>query len=73
MATDDEINAAFDAIQSQLRALISKLPYFEQGTALSALTSQEGRQDQVNIIRAALTAAEGVRAKPGPTKASSPR
>lgn len=71
MPSNDEINAAFDAVQPELRALVAQLPGFEQGTASNAMNSPNGRQEQVRILRLALTAAEAVRNKP--QKASSPR
>ena len=72
MPSNDEINAAFDAVQPDLRVLVDQfVPSFMQNTVLQDLASQQGRQDVVNIIRKALLAAEGVRNKPA--KASSPR
>ena len=82
MPSNDEINAAFDAIQPYIRQLVIQfVPGLFEGQALHALASQEGRQDIVNGLTKALTAAEGVRTKAAnkvvqmsaPPKASSPR
>lgn len=74
MPTNDEINAGFVAIQPFLRKMVSQfVPGFMQGQALQSLDSQEGRQDVVDGLRVALTAAEQVRARAAPPKASSPR
>jgi hypothetical protein len=64
MPSNDEINAAFDAIQPYIRQLVVQfVPGMFEGQALQALASQEGRRDIVNGLTKALTAAEGVRAK----------
>jgi hypothetical protein len=74
MPSNDEVNAAFDAAQPDLHAMVKQfVPFMFEGQAEQALSSQDGRQRMVIIARKMLTAAEGVRAKAGPAKASSPR
>jgi hypothetical protein len=67
MPSNDEINAAFDALQIDLRQLVADfVPAFFQGQASQALNSQQGRVLVVDGIRKALTAAEKVRAAAPP-------
>jgi len=64
MASDDEVNAAFVAVQPDLHNLVIQfVPYFMQGQALQTLASHEGRADVVKIIEDALEAAEAVRVR----------
>jgi hypothetical protein len=64
MPSDNEINAAFDAVQPGLQTLIKQfVPFMFEEQAFQALASHQGRQDTVNIIRTALLAAEQVRAE----------
>ena len=71
--SDDEINAAFDAIEPDLHNLVRQfVPGFFQSQAMAALDSKAGVQDVVTGLRKALTAAERVRAKAGPPEGVEP-
>ena len=64
MPSNDEVNAAFDAIQPYIRQLVVQfVPGLFEGQALQVLASQQGRQDIVTGLTKALSAAEGVRVK----------
>lgn len=62
MATDAEINAAFDAIETDLHQLIANfVPFFFKQQAINKLESHEGRAMVVDGVRKALEAAEKAR------------
>ena len=64
MPSTAEVNAAFDAIESDLRKLVVEfVPYMFQQDALSKLASRDGRRLVVGGVQKALAAAEAVRGK----------
>ncbi len=64
MASIDEINAAYDAIELDVHQLIEQfIPQFFRRQAMDKLNSPEGRAMVLDGAKKALTAAERVRAK----------
>lgn len=69
MASIAELNAAYDAIQTDLHELIAQfVPFYFKSQAVAKLESPEGRAMVVDGVRKALAAAEHVRNAPNVRK-----